>query len=126
MPMFPPLFDTVKSDAAVKAVFGNSPRIYPHGRAPDKGDPLYRTPYAVHQIVSGSPENFLAGRPDADGFTTQIDVYAEKVEDAAHGAEVLRDAIEPVAYIVGWRGQFKDPDTSLFRYSFDVDWLTPR
>jgi hypothetical protein len=56
----------------------------------------------------------------------QVDVYAETVASAASGAQAIRDAIEQVAYISAWRGQFKDPDTDLYRYSFDVDFLTPR
>ena len=33
---------------------------------------------------------------------------------------------EPVAYVAGWRGEGREPDTNLYRYTFDVDWLTPR
>jgi hypothetical protein len=126
MAMFPPLFDTVKANAGVQAMFGHSPRIYPHGMAPDKASTQYGVPYAVFQIISGTPENYIGNLPDADEFTTQIDVYAETVADAANGARALRDAIEPVAHVVGWRGQFKDVDTQLFRYSFAVDWQTDR
>ena len=125
MAMFPPVYDTLKANAGVKAIFGNSPRIYPHGMAPGPGETGYGVPYAVQQIITGQPEWFLGHLPDVDSFTTQIDVYAAKVEDAANGAKAIRDALEPVAYIT-WRGQFKDPDTDLFRYSMDVDWLTPR
>lgn len=122
MAMYPPLFNSVKDSAAVKAAFGASPRIYPHGVA-DQNTPK---PYAVFQVITGNPENYLAGLPDMDGFTTQIDVYAASPQAAADGAQALRDALEPVAYVVSWRGQFKDPGTSLFRYSFDVEWLTSR
>jgi hypothetical protein len=122
MAMFPPFFDTLKNVAAVKAIFGNSPRITPHGMADHGTTP----PYAVYQIITGSPENFLWARPDADSFSLQVDVYAKTPQEAADGAEAIRDAIEPVAYITAWRGQFKDPDTTLMRYSFDIDFITPR
>lgn len=122
MAMFPPFFDTVKNVAAVKAIFGNSPRIFPHGVA----DQNTAKPYAVFQIITGSPENFLWPRPDMDSWGLQIDVYATTPQVAANGAEALRDAVEPVAYVTAWRGQFKDPDTTLFRYSMDIDWFTPR
>jgi hypothetical protein len=125
MAMFPPLYETLKADAGVKAIFGNSPRIYPHGMAPAKESPEYATPYAVQQIITGQPEWYLADRPDVDAFTTQVDVYADTVSAAAAGAQAIRDALEPVAYIT-WRGQFQDPDTELYRYSLDVDFLTPR
>lgn len=126
--MFPPFFETVKDVAAVKAIFGNSPRIFPHGIA----DQTTQPPYAVFQIITGTPENYLGDRPDIDGYTVQVDVYAAKQGAttgptiAANGAKAIRDAIEGVAYVTAWRGQFKDPDTNLFRYSFDCDWLTPR
>lgn len=94
----------------------------PHGAADQKTV----KPYAVHQIVAGSPENYLAGLPDSDTFIEQVDVYADTVEGATAGARAIRDAVEPVAYIVAWRGQTKDFDTGLFRYSFDVAWITPR
>jgi hypothetical protein len=126
MAMFPPLFDTVKANAGVRTIFGRSPRIYPHGMAPDADSQGFATPYAVFQIVTGVPENYLGDLPDGDEYTIQIDVYAATVAEAASGAQALRDAIEPVAYIAGWRGQFKDVDTQLFRYSFDVDWQTDR
>lgn len=122
MAMYPPFFDTVKDVAAVKSIFGNSPRIYPHGMA----DQNTAKPYCVFQIITGTPENFLWARPDMDSYTLQVDVYAKTPEQAADGAEAIRDAVETVSYITAWRGQFKDPDTTLFRYSFDIDWLTPR
>lgn len=126
MAMFPPLFDKLKGVAAVKAIFGTSPRIFPHGMVPAAGSTGFATPYAVQQIVTGSPENFLWGRPDVDGYMVQVDVYGATVAAASDGAKVLRDALEPFAYITRWGGQFKDPDTNLFRYSFDVEFLTSR
>jgi len=122
MAMYAPFFETVRDIAAVKIIFGNSPRIAPHGVA----DQNTETPYAVFQMVNGAPENFLKARPDADSYTLQIDVYAKTPQRAADGAQAIRDAIEPHAYVVAWRGQFKDPDTSLFRYSFDIDWIVQR
>ena len=41
-------------------------------------------------------------------------------------SRALRDAVEPVAHIVAWRGESRDVDTRLYRYSFDVDWLVNR
>lgn len=124
--MFPPLFDTVKNVAAVKAVLGNSPRVWPFGSSPAKGAVGYGEPYVVHQIAFGSPENYLAQTPDYDGFTTQIDAYGTTQASADNAAKVIRDALETVAYVVRYGPQGKDPDTSLYRYSFDVDWLTHR
>ncbi|MCY1278010.1 hypothetical protein D9M70_267270 [compost metagenome] len=121
--MFPPIFQVCSASAAVKAVLGSSPvRLYPFGEAPQD----VQRPYAVWQIAGGAPENYLGDRPDIDSFTTQIDVFAATATSARDVAKALRDAVEPVAYVAGWRGESRDPDTKNYRYSFDVDWLTPR
>lgn len=121
--MNPPFFTTVNV-TAVRAVFleGSELRVYPFGDSPQNGN----KPYAVWQTISGSPENYLGGLPDMDNWVVQVDVYAEEVSDANDGAEVLRDALEPVAYITAWRGTSREPETRLYRYSFDVEFQTPR
>lgn len=106
------------------AELGSDPcRLYLFGEAttltPEK-------PYAVWQIVGGDPFNYINQVPDIDGYAVQVDVYADTVSDARNAAEALRDAIEPVAHITSWRGEMRDPTTKDYRYSFDVDWLTPR
>ncbi|MBY5942769.1 DUF3168 domain-containing protein [Halomonas sp. DP5N14-9] len=121
--MQPPIFTVCASDPEVTALLGTSPtRLYPWGEAP-QGVP---TPYAVWQVVTGAPENYLGSRPDIDGFTIQVDVYADTGSAATDVAEAIRDAIEDKAYVVRWGGQETDPDTGRRRISFDVDWLVPR
>lgn len=120
--MYPPIFQLVDIPA-VRAVFGSNPvRVWPFGRA-SKAPAL---PYAVHQLIAGNPENYLSGRPDMDGFVIQIDVYADEANDARHGAEVLRDALELAAHIDAWRGEDRDPATNRYRYSFDVAFQASR
>ena len=121
--MFPPIFQVAAADPGVTALLGIDPvRLYPFGEAPE-GAAL---PYAVWQLVSGSPENYLAGRPDIDGFTLQIDVYAASGSSARAVGAALRDSIELRAHITRWGGESKDEETGRYRLSFDVDWLTPR
>lgn len=121
--MYPPIFQVCSASAAVKALIGTNPvRLYPFDEAPQ--GVIY--PYVVWQMVNGSPENYLGDRPDIDGYTTQVDVYADSATAARNVAKALRDAIEPAAYITAWRGESKDEATKKYRYSFDVDWLTPR
>lgn len=83
-------------------------------------------PYAVWQIVGGSPENYIDTVPDMDSHLIQIDVYAETVTVAASGAGVLRNALEHHAHIVSWRGASRDNATQHFRYSFDINFFTAR
>lgn len=121
--MFPPIYNTVKTESDVIAALGNNPlRFFPFGMA-TQNTPL---PYAVWQIVSGSPDNYLNQVPDIDRYTVQVDVYATKESDARNAAQALRNAIEPVAHIVSWRGESVDPETKYKRYSFDVDWHVKR
>ena len=121
--MTPPIFQVCAAVPAVTALLGTDPtRLFPFGQAP-QGVAL---PYAVHQVITGFPENYLGQVPDIDSFTVQIDVYAKSVSEARQVAEALRDAIEPHAYITGWNGESTDPETGHKRYGFDVDWHVQR
>lgn len=121
--MYPPLFSIVSVDAGVQAVLGSDPvRVYPFGSAPE----ISIMPYAVWQIVGGTPENYIDTTPDIDSFYVQVDVYAESGSSARSSAEALRDALEGSAHIVAWRGEIKDNTTLHYRYSFDINFFTAR
>lgn len=125
--MFPPLFAILNASAPVKALLGAAPlRVYPFGAAPSKGAPGYITPYALFQTISGSPENYLSGAPDVDAWQVQVDVYADTLTAARNGAKAIRDAVEPAAYVVGYNAEYRETDTQLYRYSFDIAFLTKR
>lgn len=121
--MLPPLFPTCVMSSAVTSLLGESPtRLYPAGEAPQDGP----APYATYQIASGAPFNYLSGRPDTDATTTQVDIYGRTMAEAHDVYEAIRDAVEPVAYVVAFNLDERDEDTRLWRVSFDVDWITPR
>jgi hypothetical protein len=80
----------------------------------------------VWQLITGSPENYLAGRPDMDGFTLQVDVYAGTASSVRSVTDAITHAIELKANVVRWGGESKDAATKLYRSSFDIDWLVPR
>lgn len=125
--MFAPIFTVVAASSAVTAVLGTNPvRFWPFGDAPEKTESGYALPYAVWQTVSGSPENYINQVPDLDAYTIQVDVYGLTGSSARAAAKALRDAIEPHAHIIAWRGESREKDTKLYRYSFDVDWFVPR
>lgn len=125
--MYPPIFDIAEADAGVTALLGVTPtRFWPFGRAPQKGQDTYGVPYAVHQLVYGTPENTLACTPASDNFGIQVDAYATSVSAARAVAAVLRDALEPHAYIVAWNGENDEPATGLYRVSFTVEFNTDR
>lgn len=121
--MIAPVFSVCAASPAVTALLGTDPlRLYPFGLQDDAV--VY--PYVVWQNVSGSPENYLAQRPDVDSFTLQVDAYADTVDEVIAVAAALRDAIEPQALITRWGDQTRDNDTRRYRYSFDVEWLVLR
>jgi len=118
-----PIFAVCAADAGVTALLGAGPtRLYPFGDAPEG----VVKPYAVWQLVTGSPENYLAGRPDMDGYTLQVDVYAATAVAARAVTTAISHAIELSAYVTRWGGETKDTETKLYRSSFDIDWLVPR
>lgn len=118
-----PIFAVCAADAAVTAVLGIQPtRLYPFGEAPEG----VVKPYAVWQLLTGSPDNYLSGRPDIDGYTLQVDVYATTASDARSVTQSITRAIELKANVTRWGGETKDSATNLYRSSFDIDWLVPR
>lgn len=126
---YPPIFELANADAGVRTLLksGAGPlRFWLFARAPQKGQPGYGLPYAVWQQVGGQPENYVAGRPDADNTSLQVDAYGETAEAVRAVSEALRHALELDAYVTGVPRESKDPDTSLFRSSFDVDFITTR
>lgn len=125
--MIPPIFPAVDVPAvqALLQAPGKGLRFYAFGRAPQ--GVVY--PYAVWQLIGGQPENYVNQVPDIDTFGVQIDVYATQSQGAdmaRNVAEAVRDAIEPVAHITAWTGEFIDPDTKNHRFSFDSEWIVNR
>lgn len=122
--MTPPIYQLCSQAAAVTALLGTGAdlRLYSFGEAPEG----VTKPYAVWQLVNGEPENYLAGRPDADGVTLQIDVYGTTGTSVRQVRDAMRDAIELQAYITRWGGEGRDPTTKNYRTSFDVDWIVQR
>lgn len=122
--MTPPIVKACLQSSAVTALLGagTDMRLYSFGEA-EQG---VAKPYAVWQVVSGSPENYLAGRPDLDSVSLQVDVYAITGDSARAVRDAIRDAIELDAYITRWGDEGRDPETKNYRASFDVDWMVHR
>lgn len=120
---YPPIFQVATADPAVTALLGTSPtRLYLFGLAPE-------TPtgtYCVWQVINGSPENYLAGRPDVEAYGLQVDVYAATASAARAAGHAIEYAVELTATITSYNGETKDAETGLYRYSFDVDWIVRR
>lgn len=120
---YPPIFQVATADPGVTTLLGTNPtRLYLFGLAPD--NPVGT--YCVWQIVSGSPDNYLAGRPDVESHALQIDVYAATAAEARAAGQALEYAVELSASVASYNGENRDTETGRYRYSFSVDWIVRR
>lgn len=118
--MLAPIVAVCKADPAVTSLLGDSPlRLYPHGEAPQN----VAKPYAVWQVVSGSPLNYISGQPDKDRYGLQVDIYATTAVSAGEVVTAMRKAIGKYAYITGFSIDTVDSVTKNYRKGFDVSWL---
>lgn len=104
---------------------GNAIRFYAFGEAPQVGQ-LPRLPYAVWQMPTSVPENYLDRLPDADSARIQIDVYAESPIDARTAATAIRNALEPHAYLLNAAERGRDQSTRNYGYLLEFQFLTDR
>lgn len=118
------MYSFVKDDEVVRFFIreGAGVRFYSFGEAPAD----VARPYAVFQMAGGLPANKLAGTPDEDTFSFQIDAYADKAVDARGLGIALRDALEEHGYVVSYNFEGREPVTRLYRYSFNFDLMTSR
>lgn len=123
--MFPPIYNLVTADSVAKNLLLNgdgSIRFYEFGLAPQGST----YPYAAWQVISGSPENYLSGRPDEDNHILQVNVYATTSDSLKAVTKALRDALELNAYISRWGNTQRNPETKKYSFDFDVEFITPR
>lgn len=103
-------------------VSGAFPDFYPFGGAPISA-PL---PYATHQLVGGSSENYLKCTSDMDEFSVQIDVWDKTASGVLSAASTIRNALEPEYYLYYMGGSIRDTETKLYRYTMRFDVLEAR
>jgi sorbitol-specific phosphotransferase system component IIA len=117
--MYPPIYAACAVYAPLTALVGTAPvRVYPFGDAPQD----VALPYVVWQIIGGSPYNHLDSRPQMDRIGVQVDVYAASAASARDVGQKLRDCLEPLAHVMAFRGESKEPDTGVYRLSLDMEW----
>ena len=120
--MLVPIYSLIKDDSGVQGVFGDPPRVYPFGQAPQK-TPL---PYAVWQTVTGNPQNYLRSRSDMDMTVVQLDVYAKTADGAIESAGLLRNLLEDSCYVTSYRDMPPDPETKNYRFMLTLEFGLPR
>lgn len=122
--MHPPVYDILAADADVAALLGMPPgiRLYGFGIATQ----LTKKPYAVWQMITGVPANYLDKLPDTDDERVQIDVWSETEAASTNVSRAIRDALEPHAYMINSLDRGRDPDTKTFGYTMEFEFFTPR
>lgn len=119
----PNIFQIVSADAGVIALLGNNPtRFFPFARAPK----LAPMPYAVYQVYSGIPQNYIDKTPDIDNKGTQIDIYAKTAEDAENVYNAVRDALEPHFHMTNFTTPERDGETDEYHVRMEFDVWQPR
>jgi hypothetical protein len=123
--MTPAIFSMVAASPACKALLGSPPkmRFVEFGEAVQGDSTL---PYAVWQLVSGVPANYLGQLPDGDDMRIQVDVYADQQLPARAVAIAISRAIEPHAHMVNFAQRPRDPITRKYGWLMDFEFLTDR
>lgn len=123
--MTPAIFSMVAGSAACRAILGSPPSM----RFVEFGEALQgstTSPYAVWQLITGVPSNYLGQLPDSDDARVQVDVYASQQLQARALAIAIRDAIEPHAHMVNYAQRARDATTRNFGYLLDFEFLMNR
>lgn len=121
--MTPAVFTIVAASADCVALLGSRPlRFYPFDEAP-QGCPR---PYAVWQMPTSVPANYLSQLPDMDDARVQVDVYADDQLTAGVTAKAIRDAIEPHAHMLNSAIRGRDPTTRHYGFMLEFEFFTER
>ena len=118
--MIPPVYQALRNVPGIVALVAD--RIYGSGEA-TQGE---ARPYIVWQIISATPNNNLSEAPEQDDQRVQVDVYAQSESACRQLAKLVRDAIEAQMHIVFGPWNDYEPETKLYRWSFDCTWLLDR
>lgn len=122
--MTPGVFAIVAASGECTTLLGAPPhlRFFPFGEA-NQGTPK---PYAVWQMPTSVPANYLGQLPDMDDARVQIDVYANDQATAKAAALALRAAIEPHAHMVNSADRGRDPTTRTYGFMLEFEFFTAR
>lgn len=118
--MTPPIYAILYPSAALRVALGDPLRLYP-GVARQ----AEMRPYLVYQS-RGTPEQFLSQPSDNDSVVVQLDIYATDRDQAEQIAELVRQVIEKVAYVVAFNEFPRDNATNLSRFSLDAEFRVSR
>jgi hypothetical protein len=119
-----PVFSLLSASAALKALVGTTPpRIFEDSVPQELAG---QRPYIVWFTVGGTPENYVSELPTMDGGRIQLDVYSTSKAECKAIAKLVRDLIEPEAYMISVPRSFYEADTKLYRYLLEFQFFTAR
>lgn len=78
-------------------------------------------PYVVWWIASAAPENNLSDRPEEDDQRMQVDCWSPNQPQCRQMMQAASDACEAIGHIVFGPWSDYEPETKLFRWSFDLE-----
>lgn len=121
--MTPAIFPIISAAPAVTALLGTSPvRFYPFGEATQNTP----KPYAVWQMPTSVPANYLGQLPDMDDARVQVDVYGDSQSSVIAVAKAIRNAIEPHADLLLAADRGRDPTTRNYGFMMEFEFFTAR
>lgn len=115
--MLPPIWQRLQAVPALVNIVQE--RIYRHGNVPQDSA---TAPYIAWALVGAEPANTLSELPSRDRQSVQIDIYSADDAQVEQIATLVRDAIEPVAHMLGVIIDSRETDTKLYRMSLQFDW----
>jgi hypothetical protein len=122
--MIPPFFSIIAEAPTCQQYLGKEPkmRFFSFGEARQNTE----LPYAVWQMPTSVPANYLGQLPDTDDARVQIDVYASTQENALLVARAIRDALEPHAHMTLASMRSRDSVTRSHGFMLEFEFFTPR
>ena len=120
--MMVPLIQVILQESqAVRAQLGDPIRLWPK-RAPQDA----AHPYAVWEVVGGSPTQMLSESPPADGWRVRLTVWGKSLTQANNASVAIRDEVERRGSLESYNPTPDDDDTGAAGISFDVRLLQLR
>jgi hypothetical protein len=122
--MTPSVHQFIAASSTCRQLLGSPPkmRLFPFA----EGRQNTATPYAVWQMVTSIPANYLGQLPDADDARVQIDIYAMEQDTAEVVARAIRDALEPHAHMTTAAMRTRDSTTRNYGFMLEFEFFTAR
>lgn len=124
--MFPPVFQKLKANAAVRSLVGTNPIRIWRKQVPDTFPRPITVAYITWFVVVGTPEEALELLAPHDRVAIQVDCFDMTDTGVQALAQAARDAIEPYATMTGMPVDERERETKLHHIALEFDWYVGR